>query len=175
MEGAHGRVPTRPNFFVFMQFLGILSHIISWRPHLGNTGSATDIKRCQASKTELQDRVREKVFFRLIDYHYINFRSKLTSKLKTYIFIPGKTKLLETKHQRRKASQTLKRDKTDLEVEGGWEVQTLRKGAADAQRRWGEVQQIQRRWGDATQGSEVQTLKRARNAESKLQTLNKRA
>ena len=53
-------------------------------------------------------------------------------------------------------------------------VQTLRKGAADAQRRWREVQQIQRRWGDATQGSEVQTLKRARNAESKLQTLNKR-
>ena len=75
-----------PIFFVFLQFLGILSQIVSWRPHLGNTGSATDIKRCQASKTELQDRVGEKVFFRWIDYYYINFRSKLTSKLKTYIY-----------------------------------------------------------------------------------------
>ena len=53
-------------------------------------------------------------------------------------------------------------------MEGGWEVQTLKKDAAHTQRRWVEVQQIQRRRRDATQGSEVQTLQRARNAESKL-------
>ena len=158
-----------PIFFVFMQFLWILSQIISWRPVLGNTRSATDIKRCQASKTELQDRVGEKVFFRLIDYYYINFRSKLTSKLKTYIFIAGKTKLLETKHQRRKTSQTLKRDKTETLTwkEAGryrrWgrcsrRTETLGRGAANTQtlgrrdtRKWGtDSEKSQERWKQIT-------------------------
>ena len=156
-------------FFVFMQFLWILSQIISWRPVLGNTRSATDIKRCHASKTELQDRVGEKVFFRLIDYYYINFRSKLTSKLKTYIFIGGKTKLLETKHQRRKTSQTLKRDKTETLKwkEAGryrrWgrcsrRTETLGRGAANTQtlgrrdtRKWGtDAEKSQERWKQIT-------------------------